>query len=113
MADFNRKHCYGKLDTASLSVSPSGVLVLSAILIFVTEPAGMRLYRARRQPAGKTYATAGSLGPPPRDVAIQTNRMSPPGIVMTDVSEDIDTALAETADKAPSQSASSKRSVTF
>ncbi|MBN9181034.1 MAG: RES family NAD+ phosphorylase, partial [Microbacterium sp.] len=63
---------------------------------FVTMPAGTLLFRARFQPAGKVYRTAGELGPPPVDFATQTNRMSPPGIVMTYVSEDRATALAET-----------------
>lgn len=63
---------------------------------FVTMPAGTRLYRARFQPIGKGYRTAGELGPPPAEFATQTNRMSPPGIVMTYVSEDRATALAET-----------------
>jgi hypothetical protein len=66
---------------------------------FVKLPAGTHIFRARHQPAGKAYATAGSLGPPPRDHAIKTNRMSPPGVVMTYASEDRDTALAETADE--------------
>lgn len=66
---------------------------------FVKLPAGTHIFRARHQPAGKTYATAGSLGSPPRDHAIQTNRMSPPGVVMTYASEDRETALSETADE--------------
>jgi hypothetical protein len=65
---------------------------------FIKLPAGTHIFRARHQPAGKTYATAGSLGPPPRDHAIKTNRMSPAGVVMTYASEDCETALAETAD---------------
>jgi HEPN/RES N-terminal domain 1 len=32
---------------------------------FTTIPTGTRLYRARHQPAGKAYKTAGALGPPP------------------------------------------------
>jgi hypothetical protein len=62
-------------------------------------PAGTNIFRARHQPEGRTYATAGSLGPPPRDHAIKTNRMSPPGVVMTYASEDRETALAETVDE--------------
>jgi HEPN/RES N-terminal domain 1/RES domain len=64
---------------------------------FVPLPSGTRIYRARFQPDSGSYATAGTLGPPPRDHAIQANRMSPPGVVMTYASEDQDTALAETA----------------
>ena len=66
---------------------------------FVPMPAGTKLFRARYQPPKKTYATAGTLGPPPEDHAIKTNRMSPPGVVMTYAAEDKDTALAETADE--------------
>ena len=66
---------------------------------FVSLPKGSRLFRARRQEKGESFTTAGALGPPPLDKAIQTNRMSPPGIVMTYVSEDKETALAETAVK--------------
>lgn len=64
---------------------------------FVTIPRGTHLYRARHQPAGETYASAAQLGSPPAERAIQTNRMSPPGIVMTYLADDAETALAETA----------------
>jgi hypothetical protein len=66
---------------------------------FVTLPAGSRFYRGRRQPKGKSYTTAGTLGPPPLEHAIQTNRMSPPGVVMTYAADNTETALAETADE--------------
>ncbi len=66
--------------------------------VFITVPAGTSFFRARHQPAGKSYMTAATLGPPPEDNAIKTNRMSPPGVVMTYVADDRDTALAETAD---------------
>lgn len=64
----------------------------------VTLARGSRLFRVRRQEGGQRFTTAGELGPPPVECAFQTNRMSPPGIVMTYVSEDQQTALAETAD---------------
>jgi hypothetical protein len=67
---------------------------------FVALPRGSRLFRARHQPKGKTYNSAGTLGPPPVEHAVQTNRMSPPGIVMTYAAEDAQTALAETANQA-------------
>jgi hypothetical protein len=67
---------------------------------FVPMPAGTKLFRARYQPTDEVYATAGTLGPPPEDHAIKTNRMSPPGVVMTYAAEDRETALAETADAA-------------
>jgi hypothetical protein len=66
---------------------------------FVSLLKGSRLFRARREKKSESFTTAGQLGPPPLDKAFQTNRMSPPGIVMTYASEDKETALAETADK--------------
>ena len=66
---------------------------------YVTLPAGSRIYRVRHQPKGKTYNTAGQLGPPPLEHAIQTNRMSPAGVVMTYAADNAETALAETADE--------------
>jgi hypothetical protein len=82
--------------------SPSQILSLifsyaKEIDAFVTLKKGAPLYRARHQAKGHKYTTAGSLGPPPVEVAIQTNRMSPPGIVMTYLADDVQTALAETA----------------
>jgi len=64
---------------------------------FTLLPCGSLLYRARYQPNGEAFASAGQLGPPPVESAIQTNRMSPPGIVMTYLADDVVTALAETA----------------
>lgn len=58
---------------------------------------GLRLYRARFQEDGEHWATASQLGPPPQDCASQTNRMSPPGLVMMYVSDQTETALRETA----------------
>lgn len=66
---------------------------------FVELKSGVVLYRARPQKAGEVHNTASTLGPPPTERAIQANRMSPPGIAMTYVSENRETALAETADK--------------
>jgi RES domain len=66
---------------------------------FVTLPKGSRIFRGRHQPNGKKYASAGTLGPPPVEHAIQTNRMSPPGIVMTYASDDPETTLVETANE--------------
>lgn len=64
---------------------------------FVTLPVGSQFYRARPQPDGESYTTARDLGPLPRESAVQSNRMSPPGVVMTYVAENRETALAETA----------------
>jgi hypothetical protein len=66
---------------------------------FSVMPRGTHLYRARHQPAGSTYASGAQLGPPPVEKVIQTNRMSPPGIVMTYLADDPLTALAETANQ--------------
>lgn len=65
--------------------------------LFVELKEGVVLYRARLQKTGETHNTASKLGPPPTELAIQANRMSPPGVAMTYVSEDRETALAETA----------------
>ncbi len=42
-------------------------------------PAGSVIFRARES---KRALTVRELGPPPRDLALQSNRMSPAGIVM-------------------------------
>ena len=57
---------------------------------------GTRLYRARQQKGPRTFRTPFDLGAPPARKATQSNRMSPPGVVMTYVSEDALTALKET-----------------
>ena len=62
-----------------------------------TLQAGQTLYRARFQKPGDTLKTAVELGPPPQDKAAMANRMSPPGIVMFYVSDEVETALRETA----------------
>jgi hypothetical protein len=82
--------------------SPSQILKLifsyaKSAGAFITLNKGTPLYRARYQAAGQKHTTPSALGPPPVEVAIQTNRMSPPGIVMTYVADDVRTALAETA----------------
>ena len=60
--------------------------------------AGTRLYRVRRQPGSRSFRSALDLGAPPPNAALQSNRMSPPGVVMTYLAEDEPTALLETAD---------------
>jgi hypothetical protein len=62
-------------------------------------PKGSSLHRARPQKSGEKHTQPSSLGPPPESAAVQTNRMSPPGIVMMYAADDMQTALAETADK--------------
>lgn len=64
---------------------------------FVVLPSGARLHRARRQKRGVSLTTASELGPPPVELAIQPNRMSPAGIVMIYAADERVTALAEVA----------------
>jgi hypothetical protein len=59
-------------------------------------PEGSTLYRAR---ASKRPLTVRELGPPPKELAVQSNRMSPAGIVMFYASDNPETALRETARK--------------
>ena len=65
--------------------------------LFTTLPANTKLFRAREQKEGANLTTAQDLGPPPREKATQSNRMSPPGIVMFYASNNRETALRETA----------------
>ena len=59
-------------------------------------PPGTKVFRARHEKPGVTLATARDLGPPHEEQATQSNRMSPPGIVMFYVSDDPETGLRET-----------------
>jgi hypothetical protein len=61
-------------------------------------PAGSHFYRARPQREGEPFTLAIELGPPPRSVAVKSNRMTPPGIVAFYVCNDPMTAVLETAD---------------
>lgn len=69
-----------------------------AVGLVRTMPAGQIYFRARYQQPGDTLRHPSELGPPTPAIAKQ-NRMSPAGIVMTYVSEDVATALDETADE--------------
>jgi hypothetical protein len=64
-----------------------------------TLPQDTRLFRARREPRGTTFDTVRDLGPPPVEAALQSNRMSPPGVVMTYVADTPKIAIRETASK--------------
>jgi hypothetical protein len=57
-------------------------------------PRGTRLIRARRQ-RDRAWTTPTELGPPPGEVAVQSNRMSPPGISLFYGADDEQTALDE------------------
>ena len=85
-------------------LSPSELL--SVIVEYATTvglmqalPAEQDFYRARFQAPGEKLSEPHQLGPPPPDKAAQ-NRMSPAGIVMMYVSEDVTTALNEAATRA-------------
>ena len=73
--------------------------------LFKTLPKGTQLFRARWEGSEVRLETPQELGPPPRERATQTNRMSPPGVVMFYACKDDETALLETA-KAPDSSPS-------
>jgi hypothetical protein len=84
-------------------LAPSELLKVIARYAIATElvrtlPAGQVYFRARHQKPGQTLRHPRELGPPTPEIAKQ-NRMSPAGIVMTYVSEEAATALAETADE--------------
>jgi hypothetical protein len=64
--------------------------------LVVSVPAGTRFFRARFEKPGETLSRPSELGPPPRECATQSNRMSPPGIVMFYASDNPGTALRET-----------------
>ena len=65
--------------------------------VITTLPAGLLLYRARCEKAGRPLRSAAELGPPPVDKATVPNWMSPAGIVMFYASDDSATALREVA----------------
>ncbi len=69
--------------------------------LFKTLPRGSQIYRAQKKldPSLAPFDAA-RMGPPPSDLAIQANRMSPPGISMFYGAEDQATALLETVDVA-------------
>lgn len=65
-----------------------------------TLPKGSQIIRVRAQRAGESIQGALALGPPPEHLALQSNRMSPPGISLLYAAREENTALAETADGA-------------
>ena len=60
------------------------------------------MFRARWQASDSCLESPAELGPPPEDKATQSNRMSPPGVVMFYAAAAVETALLETAN-APGQ----------
>ena len=67
--------------------------------LFEFLPAETQLFRARFQQPGEHHTSAEDLGPPPRELATRSNRMSPPGIPMFYACTASETALRETAYK--------------
>ena len=61
-----------------------------------TLPLGTELYRARSCKPQKGYSTARELGPPPASLAVQANRMNPPGIPMFYAADSEAVAIQET-----------------
>lgn len=59
------------------------------------QPAGTKVYRARAFKTGVVPTTALELGPPPAAKALQSNRMNPPGISMTYLSDTPGCAVEE------------------
>lgn len=69
--------------------------------LFKSLDKGAQMYRVQKKlDASLAPFDAARMGPPPSDLATQTNRMSPPGISMFYGAEDQATALLETVDVA-------------
>jgi hypothetical protein len=91
----------GKNDRFGRRKEWSPLELLSEILELAKEfdlirilPNGQGFFRARPR-AEAAFVTAADLGPPPEELATQSNRMNPPGISMMYVSSSYDTAVAE------------------
>jgi len=63
-----------------------------------TLPARSMLYRARQVKPGEVLRTGLEFGPPPKQYAVRSNRMSPAGIVMFYASDEVATSVAEIDD---------------
>ncbi len=68
---------------------------VSELDLIRTLPQGTRIVRARPHGEHESFSAVEDLGPPSREAAIYSNRMSPAGIPMFYGSTDEDTALAE------------------
>lgn len=84
-------------------LSPARVLdgiasICLTLGLFRTVEAGDEFFRVRKKKDATEFKWSTDFGPPPREAAIQSNRMNPPGIPMLYVSTDPGTALAETFD---------------
>src|SRR5207248_10353655 len=70
--------------------------ILKRANLIVSIPAGRVLLRARVHRADQHPVTVEDLGPPPAAEALQSNRMSPAGVVMFYAAFDSETAIRET-----------------
>ena len=101
-------------DLSDEPIPPSRMLEALGSLIddfglFSVLPTGSEIIRARVHNAGASLSGVDDLGPPPREAAILSNRMSPAGVPMFYGALDTTTAFLETFD---AQRASGKQ-VTF
>lgn len=63
--------------------------------LIVRRKPGMRFYRARPRAEDEHHETPAALGPPPAKLALQSNRMNPPGIPMFYGAKSAELARAE------------------
>lgn len=69
--------------------------IILEIGLIRTIPSGTVITRARPHGENQQYSTVEDLGPPPKELAIHANRMSPSGIPMFYASDTETTALSE------------------
>ena len=91
--------------TQDEGIPPSQMLIALGDLandlnLFSRIPMGSEIFRARVHEEGLSPSTAKELGPPPKEAAVLSNRMSPAGISMFYGAFDPKTALRETFDPA-------------
>ena len=92
----------GYADSDDDSLSPGNLLekafkYAEFYELFEILPCETQLFRARFQKPGENHTSAQDLGPPPKELATKSNRMSPPGIPMFYACNIPETSLRETA----------------
>lgn len=70
--------------------------VIESNTLIKTLPTGTPIFRARARTLPQQFTLAAELGPPPAQLATQSNRMNPPGIPMFYASDNLALAQAET-----------------
>lgn len=94
----------GEPDDADRETIPPGRMLdalgrlMQQFELYRTVPEGSVFYRARVHHPDQRLSTPNELGPPPRELAVMSNRMSPAGIPMFYGAVDEATAVAETFD---------------